>query len=129
MHKQDTQTRFLTASIEISSASEIPVQCRNVRVTSSSAIPLRSRREHTEAQGFQQKEIYSEGHMSTNFHLASMIGSIAFIVLVGCGFIVVLTVPALAQKPIYPMLAVVGVALLITPVIGWYVATRIQQLR
>lgn len=65
--------------------------------------------------------------MSTNFHLASLIGSIVFIVLVGSGFIVVLTVPALAQKPIYPMLAVVGTALLITPVIGWYVATRIQK--
>lgn len=65
--------------------------------------------------------------MSTNFHLASMIGSIAFIVLVGSGFIVVLTVPSLAQKPIYPMLAVVCAALLITPVIGWYVATRIQR--
>ena len=65
--------------------------------------------------------------MSTNFHLASMIGSIAFIVLVGSGFIVVLTVPSLTQKPIYPMLAVVSAALLITPVIGWYVATRIQR--
>ena len=65
--------------------------------------------------------------MSTNFHLASLIGSIVFIVLVGSGFIVVLTVPALAQKPIYPMLTVVGTALLITPVIGWYVATRIQK--
>ncbi|HWD12016.1 hypothetical protein P8H26_01385 [Pseudochrobactrum sp. sp1633] len=65
--------------------------------------------------------------MSTNFHLASLIGSIVFIVLVGSGFIVVLTVPALAQKPIYPMLIVVGTALLITPVIGWYVATRIQK--
>ncbi|MBX8800795.1 hypothetical protein HBA92_08515 [Ochrobactrum sp. MR28] len=67
--------------------------------------------------------------MSTNFHLASMIGSIVFIVLVGCGFIVVLTVPALAHKPIYPMLTVVGVALVVTPIIGWYVATRMQQLR
>ncbi|MGQ5718596.1 hypothetical protein [Rhizobiales bacterium] len=67
--------------------------------------------------------------MSTNFHLASMIGSIAFIVLVGCGFIVVLTVPALSHKPIYPMLTVVGIALVVTPVIGWYVATRMQQLR
>jgi CDP-diglyceride synthetase len=67
--------------------------------------------------------------MSTNFHLASMIGSIAFIVLVGSGFIVVLTVPALAHKPVYPMLAVVATALIITPVIGWYVAKSMQRIR
>lgn len=63
--------------------------------------------------------------MSTNFQLASLISSIAFVVLVGTGFIVVLTVPALAQNPVYPMLTAVGLALIITPVIGWLVAGRI----
>lgn len=64
--------------------------------------------------------------MSTNFHLASLIGSIAFIVLVGTGFIFVLTMPALSQKPIYPMIVVVGAAAIITPLIGWWIAKRIQ---
>ncbi|MBK3745996.1 hypothetical protein G3A39_43400 [Paraburkholderia aspalathi] len=65
--------------------------------------------------------------MSTNFQIASFLGSIAFIFFVGIGFIVILTVPELSRRPIYPMLFVAGASFILSPLAGWFVASQIQR--
>ncbi|MFK4825657.1 hypothetical protein ACI0FM_12820 [Paenochrobactrum sp. BZR 588] len=67
--------------------------------------------------------------MSTQMQMSLFLGSIAFMVLVGSGFIVILTVPALAKSPVYPMIILAAVSFIITPFIGWVVAGKIQSLQ
>lgn len=67
--------------------------------------------------------------MSTQMQMSLFLGSIAFMVLVGSGFIVILTVPALAKNPTYPMIILAAVSFIITPFIGWWVAGKIQSLQ
>ena len=45
--------------------------------------------------------------MSTQFQLASFLSSIAFMVVVGAGFIVILTLPILSKNPVYPIVILV----------------------
>ncbi len=65
--------------------------------------------------------------MGSRFQLASIISSIAFIVLVGIGFIVILTVPTLSANPVYPMIIALVISAVITPVVGWLIASRILK--
>ncbi|MGU3576487.1 hypothetical protein ACLBWZ_13190 [Brucellaceae bacterium C25G] len=67
--------------------------------------------------------------MSTQMQISLFLGSIAFMVMVGCGFIVILTVPVLAQNPIYPMIIVAAISFVVTPFIGWVVAGKIQGIQ
>lgn len=67
--------------------------------------------------------------MGTKLQLASIISSIAFIVLIGMGFIVILTVPKLSQNPAYPMIWAVVISAIITPIVGWLIASRIIKAR
>lgn len=67
--------------------------------------------------------------MSTQMQMSLFLGSIAFMVLVGTGFIVILTVPALSANPVYPMIILAAVSFVVTPFIGWVVAGKIQNLQ
>ena len=67
--------------------------------------------------------------MGTRLQLASIISSIAFIVLIGIGFIVILTVPELSRNPVYPMIWAVVISAIITPVAGWVIASKIIKVR
>lgn len=67
--------------------------------------------------------------MGTRLQLASIISSIAFIVLIGVGFIVILTLPELSQNPAYPMIWAVVISAIITPIVGWLIASRIIKAR
>ncbi len=67
--------------------------------------------------------------MGTRLQVAWIISSIAFIVLVGAGFIVILSIPELARQPIYPMLGTVVVGFVVTPIIGWFIASRMMKPR
>lgn len=67
--------------------------------------------------------------MSTQMQMSLILGSIAFVVMVGIGFIVILTVPALSKNPAYPMIILAAVSFVVTPIIGWFVAGKIQNLQ
>ncbi|MFC0244999.1 hypothetical protein ACFOLL_06690 [Falsochrobactrum ovis] len=69
--------------------------------------------------------ILLESIVGTKLQLASIISSIAFIVLVGIEFIVILTVPGLSQNPAYPMIWAVVISAIVTPIVGWFIASKI----
>lgn len=67
--------------------------------------------------------------MSTQFQLASFLSSIAFMVVVGAGFIVILTLPILSKNPVYPIVILVVAGLIVSPLIGWIVASKILRFK
>lgn len=67
--------------------------------------------------------------MSTQFQLASFLSSIAFMVVVGAGFIVILTLPILSKNPVYPIVILVVAGFIVSPLIGWIVASKILRLQ
>lgn len=67
--------------------------------------------------------------MSTQFQLASFLSSIAFMVVVGAGFIVILTLPILSKNPVSPIVILVVAGLVVSPLIGWIVASKILRFK
>ncbi len=67
--------------------------------------------------------------MSIQLQLTALIGSIAFIVLIGMGFIGILVIPQLAAKPVYPMIIVLIASAIISPFLSWIIAAKIQTLK
>lgn len=67
--------------------------------------------------------------MSIQLQLTALIGSIAFIVLIGMGFIGILVIPQLAAKPVYPMIITIIASAIISPFLSWIIAAKIQKLK
>lgn len=67
--------------------------------------------------------------MSIQLQLTALIGSIAFIVLIGMGFIGILVIPQLAAKPVYPMIIVIIASAIISPFLSWIIAAKIQTVK